>query len=121
MDNNPTDWPSEARIDTIGQNGNDGEHYADLSLECDKLRQANDNQLIEQILCLQQIREAIGDPHGKLMQDEVVELVRGLVAALQAMEHAVNQSVSGQKTPSVMEWVELINRAQAALGNKETA
>lgn len=24
------EWPSEERIDTVGQNGNDGEHYAVL-------------------------------------------------------------------------------------------
>lgn len=35
---------------------------------------------MQEILVLQQIREAIGDPHGKLMQDEVVEVIKKLAA-----------------------------------------
>ncbi|MBM7455220.1 hypothetical protein HNR62_001080 [Oceanisphaera litoralis] len=45
---------------------------------------SDSNELI-QMLALQQIREAIGDPHGKLMQDEVVERARELVAERDAL------------------------------------
>ncbi len=44
MDKQKTEWPDEARIDTIGQNGNDGEHYAAVSQECEKLRQDSNHE-----------------------------------------------------------------------------
>lgn len=35
------EWPSEDRIDTVGQNGNDGEHYAVLDEQSNDAK--NDN------------------------------------------------------------------------------
>lgn len=52
---------------------------------------------MQEILVLQQIREAIGDPHGKLMQDEVVEVIKKLAADaerldwLDSMNSALNE------------------------------
>lgn len=33
---------------------------------------------VKELYVLAQIREAIGDPHGKLMQDELIEKIRDL-------------------------------------------
>jgi HAMP domain-containing protein len=41
-----------------------------------------------QIVCLADIREAVGDPTGKLMQDELVALVRELAALRERVERA---------------------------------
>lgn len=43
-------------------------------------------QEMNQINCLYEIRKAVGDPEGRLMQDPLVERVKELVAALKEME-----------------------------------
>jgi hypothetical protein len=44
------------------------------------------HQEMNQINCLYEIRKAVGDPEGKLMQDDLVERVKELMAALKEME-----------------------------------
>lgn len=76
MDSKKPEWPDETRIDHIGQNGNDGLHY--------------ESDTMSELLAFVDIREAIGDPEGKLMQSEVVERVRELVAQNAQMNTALN-------------------------------
>lgn len=38
-----------------------------------------DKSIMGDLMCLQEIRQAIGDPHGKLMQDEMVDKIKDLV------------------------------------------
>lgn len=89
------EWPDEQRIDTIGQNGNTGDHYRPAPAMPDHIariieriepadREAleqhlKDESIMGQLMCLQEIRQAIGDPWGRLMQDEVVSAISSLV------------------------------------------
>jgi hypothetical protein len=43
-------------------------------------------QEMNQINCLYEIRKAVGDPEGRLMQDSLVARVKELMAALKEME-----------------------------------
>lgn len=43
-----SDWPEEDRIDTIGRNGNDGDHYVCEHKEIDKLMRIHPNLTYEQ-------------------------------------------------------------------------
>ena len=65
MDKQKAEWPDEKHIESVGQNGGTLEDEG--------------RALISELMALADIRQVIGDPHGKLMQDEVVSAVNALV------------------------------------------
>lgn len=68
------------------------------------------------IMALQQIREAIGDPHGKLMQDDLVERVRELVAHNDQLSESRKRwrGLAVNDGNFLIEVVEILNQSPAA-------
>ncbi|GAA3704042.1 hypothetical protein GCM10022421_08550 [Oceanisphaera sediminis] len=63
-DKQKTDWPDEKHINIVGQNGDTLESEGKV--------------LMSSLMLLADIRQAIGDPHGKLTQDELVSEIKRL-------------------------------------------
>ncbi|GAA3721344.1 hypothetical protein GCM10022421_32450 [Oceanisphaera sediminis] len=86
MDKQKTEWPDEKHIESVGQNGGTLEDEGKV--------------LMGELMALADIRQVIGDPHGKLTQDEVVERVRGL--AVECEQHHVSIIELNEKIRSVL-------------------
>ncbi|MGB5856735.1 MAG: hypothetical protein WBH20_15925 [Oceanisphaera sp.] len=71
MDNKPARWPTDEHINTAAHNG--------CAMEIEDPKSAS-IAMMSELLAFADIREAIGDPECKLMQDEVVAKVKLLVA-----------------------------------------